>query len=217
MSAIKAIETRYAGCHFRSRLEARWAVFFDHLGVAWEYEPQGFAWEAKTIKSPWGRDEELQGGLYLPDFWLPSISTWFEVKGNEQTNEESRVHFEFSLLTGQRHITACGDIPRDVDSLKCNGGSESMYLDGECDFHYLWCVCPWCKKPGIAFDGRGARVCGFKAHHETEEAAWADPRFDSSKHWRVDDKCYTFDDQRILAAYLAARSARFEHGRSGST
>lgn len=28
---IRAIETRYAGCRFRSRLEARWAVFFDHL------------------------------------------------------------------------------------------------------------------------------------------------------------------------------------------
>lgn len=30
---IQAIQTRYAGHHFRSRLEARWAVFFDYLGV----------------------------------------------------------------------------------------------------------------------------------------------------------------------------------------
>jgi hypothetical protein len=30
---MKAIETRYAGCLFRSRLEARWAVLFDHLGI----------------------------------------------------------------------------------------------------------------------------------------------------------------------------------------
>lgn len=36
-----ALTTRYAGCRFRSRLEARWAVFFDHLGIEWEYEPQG--------------------------------------------------------------------------------------------------------------------------------------------------------------------------------
>lgn len=33
-STIKAIETSYAGCRFRSRLEARWAVFFDTLGIA---------------------------------------------------------------------------------------------------------------------------------------------------------------------------------------
>ena len=30
---IKAIETEYNGYKFRSRLEARWAVFFDALGV----------------------------------------------------------------------------------------------------------------------------------------------------------------------------------------
>jgi hypothetical protein len=39
---IKAIETRYKGYRFRSRLEARWAVFFDALGVEWEYEKEGF-------------------------------------------------------------------------------------------------------------------------------------------------------------------------------
>ena len=55
-TAIKAIPTRYAGCHFRSRLEARWAVFFDALGVAWEYEPETF---------------QLQHvGPYTPDFRL---------------------------------------------------------------------------------------------------------------------------------------------------
>ena len=52
----RAIETRYKGYRFRSRLEARWAVFFDHLGLKWEYEPEGF---------------ELGGGVrYLPDFSL---------------------------------------------------------------------------------------------------------------------------------------------------
>lgn len=50
---IKAIETSYKGYRFRSRLEARWAVFFDALGIAWEYEPEGF---------------ELPSGRYLPDF-----------------------------------------------------------------------------------------------------------------------------------------------------
>lgn len=31
---MKAIETRYKGYRFRSRLEARWAVFFDALGLS---------------------------------------------------------------------------------------------------------------------------------------------------------------------------------------
>ena len=51
---IQAIETYYNGYRFRSRLEARWAVFFTSLGVEFEYEPQGFV---------------LPGGAcYLPDF-----------------------------------------------------------------------------------------------------------------------------------------------------
>ena len=40
---IKPIETYYNGYRFRSRLEARWAVFFDALGVPYEYEPEGFS------------------------------------------------------------------------------------------------------------------------------------------------------------------------------
>lgn len=35
----QAKETEYAGTLFRSRLEARWAAFFDALGWAWLYEP----------------------------------------------------------------------------------------------------------------------------------------------------------------------------------
>jgi hypothetical protein len=62
---IKAIETRYKGYRFRSRLEARWAVFFDHLEIPWEYEKEGF---------------DIDGTFYLPDFYLPTFNTWAEVK-----------------------------------------------------------------------------------------------------------------------------------------
>lgn len=39
---IKAIETVNNGYKFRSRLEARWAVFFDTLEIEYQYEPEGF-------------------------------------------------------------------------------------------------------------------------------------------------------------------------------
>lgn len=65
---MKAIETAYKGYRFRSRLEARWAVFFDALGLRWEYEPEGF---------------ELPSGRYLPDFYLPLFGVYVEVKGRE--------------------------------------------------------------------------------------------------------------------------------------
>lgn len=65
MSEIKAIETWYKGVRFRSRLEARWAVFFDALDIRWEYESQGYV---------------IDGRPYLADFWFPALSTWAEVK-----------------------------------------------------------------------------------------------------------------------------------------
>lgn len=65
--AIQAIPTEYAGVLFRSRLEAKWAEFFDDHGIAWAYEEQSF--------------DLGDSVLYLPDFWLPEIRVFFEVKG----------------------------------------------------------------------------------------------------------------------------------------
>jgi hypothetical protein len=42
MSDISNIPTRYNGITFRSRLEARWAVFWDVLGVRYFYEYEGY-------------------------------------------------------------------------------------------------------------------------------------------------------------------------------
>lgn len=42
MQATKGIPTEYRSYRFRSRLEARWARFFDLLGWRWEYEPVDF-------------------------------------------------------------------------------------------------------------------------------------------------------------------------------
>lgn len=70
----KAIETRYKGFRFRSRLEARWAVFFDTLGVEYHYEPEGY--------------ELPDGTWYLPDFFLPAEDCYFEIKGPAPTDED---------------------------------------------------------------------------------------------------------------------------------
>lgn len=72
---IPAIQTRYAGHHFRSRLEARWAVFFDACGVKWEYEKEGY--DLKDYSENIG---DFQLGYYLPDFWLPKLEAWVEIK-----------------------------------------------------------------------------------------------------------------------------------------
>ena len=92
MSHIKAIETKYAGCHFRSRLEARWAVFFDALGLRWQYEPEGYECEWRLQLS----DETFP---YLPDFYLPTMNTFVEVKGQMDDNELDRFCNAVASLT----------------------------------------------------------------------------------------------------------------------
>lgn len=63
---IKAIDTKYNGYIHRSRLEARWSVFFVTLGIEYVYEMEGY---------------NLGKGLYyLPDFYLPKYDAYIEVK-----------------------------------------------------------------------------------------------------------------------------------------
>lgn len=97
---IRAIETRYKGYRFRSRLEARWAVFFDALGLRWEYEKEGF---------------DLPSGRYLPDFFVHwdakrtarllqfrEVGYWVEIKGTAPSQDELAKLSE--LCAGTGHI-----------------------------------------------------------------------------------------------------------------
>ena len=86
---IKPIETAAFGRLFRSRHEARVACFLSHLGVKWEYEPQGF---------------ELPSGRYLPDFKVyyhdrPAEWFWIECKPCNPSEREIRLARELASAT----------------------------------------------------------------------------------------------------------------------
>lgn len=76
---IKTIPTTYNGTTFRSRLEARWAVFFDQIGLKWIFEMEGY--------------ELSNGQKYLPDFYFPELLCFGEVKpeGNIPEHEMSKI------------------------------------------------------------------------------------------------------------------------------
>lgn len=63
---VHSIATRYNGTLFRSALEAKWAKALDLLWIEWEYEP-----EAILLSN---------GVTYLPDFRLPRVGQFIEVK-----------------------------------------------------------------------------------------------------------------------------------------
>ncbi len=67
MAEIRTVPREYGGVTFRSSLERDWAATLDHYNIEWSYEPQ-------TIELP-------SGAGYVPDFWLPRLRTFIEVKG----------------------------------------------------------------------------------------------------------------------------------------
>jgi len=190
---IKAIETVYRGYRFRSRLEARWAVFFDSMGLKFEYEPEGFV-------LPSGR-------WYLPDFRVKTPQgkdCWYEVKPpgvtsdslfdefkhhSERIDEHASTTGRLKLLSGDPG-TALGDF----FPCPCCGFLESDFTV------YDLFTCEPCNMEGIENGARyfglfGAAMSWHKGWHELESE---------------DDARYLRD--RFAYAILAARQARFEHG-----
>lgn len=93
MTAPTPIQTVYKGYRFRSRLEARWAVWLDHIGVPWRYEHEGY--------------DLGNAGPYLPDFLIPAneqahIPAYFiEVKPDSPSPDELEKAAALALATGQ--------------------------------------------------------------------------------------------------------------------
>lgn len=98
MSDIKPIETVYNGYRFRSRLEARWAVFFDAAKIKYEYEPEGF--------------ELPDGTKYLPDFYLPWFNCYVEIKPNSETEIEKATAIAKKIST-EKALLLCVGLPSD--------------------------------------------------------------------------------------------------------
>ena len=194
-TAPKAIDTRYAGCLFRSRLEARWAVAFDVLGLQWEYEPEGF--------------ELSDGARYLPDFWLPQVNggCWIEVKpftpGSGFCVDPKAEAFGRSLCTengnpfSQPTIYQLNGLPPADEDRDERGWGHCPYSKGVyrlsffADSPHDWCICNKTGEVGIQFDALGDRI--------TDDPGSA----------------LSANHPRLTAAWTAARSARFEHGCSG--
>ena len=214
MNQIKAIDTSYKGFLFRSRLEARWAVFFDALGLDWEYEPEGF--------------ELPDGTRYLPDFCVQTPQgnpIWYEIKPKHVQRDAKHEAFKKYLedLSIQGHIEFCkareeGREP--MPAMKDHPPLRTALLNGD-PAHILGdqgaLMCPKCSL--ISADhilDRHEVHCGY---------CDADPHGDTDYgvmgilviRWKgyqqlEDEQTYWNWMRRIFEAASIARRARFEHG-----
>ena len=68
-----ATSTPYHHTTFRSPLEARWAVFFDRMGMVWTYEVEEFS---------------VDGQRDAPDFWLPHYGCFWKVQASQTFDQD---------------------------------------------------------------------------------------------------------------------------------
>lgn len=148
---MRVLPSVYRGVLYRSRVEARWAIFLHELGVGAQYEPEGF---------------DLDGEWYLPDFCVTAWNIYVGVKGALPSGAERRkcqlladhsgkhvllaigdpstgigelFEPEFphdEVPTGNTRIAVCRKCPRTVLSIDYGPDGDDGYgwitLDGEC-------------------------------------------------------------------------------------
>jgi len=193
MRKIKAIQSEYKGYLFRSRLEARWAVFFDFCGVDYEYEPEGY---------------DLGNGLmYLPDFLLHGVDgrdggdLYVEVKGQMTDADAEKINRFYEM---------------GKDDPDANGKSKTAILvvgnipSGADINEILWCI------ESEAYDDNGnwPNKYNFETIDGDYFAAYPGINYKGKFELFGDDSTYLCDmDSRATEkAYRAARQSRFEHG-----
>ena len=135
--------TKYKGVQFASRLEARWALFFDALAIRWQYEPQKFA---------------LEAGGYVPDFrlsWPNGLALWAEVK---PTMDVVRVHDlkRYAQFSKQRTLVLLVGLPEpkaysraaapwdEIGVILLPHGPHAALIDGGAALHDLTAITQAC-------------------------------------------------------------------------
>jgi hypothetical protein len=122
---MKAVETIHKSITYRSRLEARWAAFFENIGFRHIYEPEGF---------------EHEGKRYLPDFWIDELDGYLEVKQHNAGEDEIKRVREWQrdmAASGMRLFSVFGE-PNPDKFIMCDPSGEIIKLldcrrcDGVC-------------------------------------------------------------------------------------
>lgn len=138
---LKAKRTVYREFHFRSQLEARWAVFFDAIGVKYKYEPF------------WADVDTNRGVIYYkPDFEITLSDGhvyYVEIKptapsGNALTKASGWARYIGSVV-----------ILFDLNPPKTTTESGWLFeLGDRCNQVFMtpniwWCECPLCRYLGL--------------------------------------------------------------------
>jgi hypothetical protein len=160
-STRSGIPTEYAGVAFRSRLEAKWAAFFDLVGWSWVYEP---------IDAPG----------YIPDFLIQGRHPFFVEVGPcatlaEYEDKSAKASGLFAELGRDMLIVGTSPIVPFLSPLSLHA-SAGWFGEHAAD-GYAWAPAAWgrcydCNQIGVTHTEMSfnLRSCG---HHQS--GGWGDP------------------------------------------
>jgi hypothetical protein len=151
------LETFLNGRKYRSRLEARWSIFFDRLGIRYQYEPVIFPG-------------------YLVDFFIPQQprfceNTCFEIKPSDLAESETNQLGDFA--TENLPIYVLTELP-DLDGDP--PGDGYYYFGRGWDNNQRFCVCSHCGIYGIRYEGRSERLSCLCTKDGDRGENYGDPR-----------------------------------------
>lgn len=197
---MKPISTSYKGYRFRSRLEARWAIFLEELGAEWVYEQEGF---------------DLSGIWYLPDFWIADWDAWIEIKPTEPSADDRSKCLSLALQSQKTVLLVYGEPWAEEESSKYD-----IHMFGPGLFH-----AEEDHQSESMSDYLGDCGCGwqFAAGRKCSDEIWLVS--DDGCAYTIKPVPHERDDKyplvgswssKLKKAFISARSARFEHGETGN-
>jgi len=181
---IRAIDTEYDGILFRSRLEARWAIFLDAMRIDWCYEHEGY---------------HTEFGPYLPDFWLPSWQTFLEIKQGPPTKTEISKGKSLASNSGYAFILASSTPSSHKLYVYCQDatdGSAGIFEE---------------KNARFALCDRDGSLC-IDSKNEISSRIFMLLNWDHCCFMRLTRD--TRQGERLERAIQKAMQARFEHGQT---
>ena len=168
-----AIPTVYAGVQMRARMEARFAKWCDVHKMKWVYEPEGYI---------------CNGQRYLPDFYLPEIMCFVEVKPlafiheaykmEAMANTSEMCDHDFLVVDMSDGFTPLKWFERCDDPRYPNPLGKSVHV-GEL------LLVNWCRKClGMVLIGHGGWECRRCGEYDGNAhlIAWIDPHTGEENH-----------------------------------
>lgn len=188
---MRALQTKHNGVLYRSRTEARWAVFFEQMGWTFVYEPEGY---------------DLDGEWYLPDFWLQEFEMFVEIKAEAPTEAEIAKAEALHKYSRKRVILIAGSPGIETyqiiewrDGKRAGHGVPVEMFNGDIEVDCCFLSCRRCENSVIA--------C---LSEKDMYMSWDELLPPGEKCSRRDcgDR-YPVISRRMKAAYEAAQNSRF--------